>query len=227
MRSLVDNFYKLSVNRALSSSLNPDFGTKSLPARQSKKEFLRRMNPPEIGLLQLINAAVTPVVMISACATLIIGINTKHSGAADRVREIARRYRDECDATEERKANLREQIQIFYQRFLISRSALWLLYIAVAVFVACVLYILLAQRHIIKSSYSGGALILFMIGVALMFAAICLEFQEISLSRRSLFLEVSDLVSPTGTRRSLAAAIARFVLGERKPNHSPDETPKD
>ena len=56
------------------------------------------MNPNEMGLLQLINAAVTPVVMISACATLIIGINTKHSGAADRVREIARRYRDESNA---------------------------------------------------------------------------------------------------------------------------------
>ena len=190
------------------------------------------MNPSD-GLLTLISAAVTPVVMISACATLIIGINAKHSGAADRVRELARRYRDEeagptggadaptggaeglKDGAEERRANLREQIQIFYRRFLISRSALWLLYIAVAVFIVCILSIVLIQKHFLNSRHAGGALWLFIGGVALMLAAVCLEFREIYLSRRSLFLEVSELVSPTGTRRSLAAGLARFVLGER------------
>ena len=190
------------------------------------------MNPNEMGLLQLISAAVTPVVMISACATLILGINTKHSGAADRVRDTARRYRDEADANEERKANLREQIQIFYRRFLISRTALWMLYIAVAVFIACILYIALAQKHLFRTSHSDGALGLFIGGVGLMLAAVCLEFQEIHLSRRSLFLEVSDLVSPTGTHRSLAAGFARFVLGERTKEEpleagKQSETPKE
>ena len=185
------------------------------------------MNPNEMGLLQLINAAVTPVVMISACATLIIGINTKNSGAADRVRELALRYRDAANATEERKANLREQIQVFYRRFLISRAALWLLYVAVAVFVACILFIVLVQKHFITSQRSGGALLLFILGVALMFTAVCLEFQEIYLSRQSLFLEVSDLVSPLGTHRSLAAGLARFVLGEHAPEATREETPKE
>ncbi len=185
------------------------------------------MNPNDMGLLQLISAAVTPVVMISACATLILGINTKHSGAADRVRELAARYRSESDASEERKENFREQIQIFYRRFLISRTALWMLYIAVAVFIACVLFILLVQKHFLSSHRAGGALWLFMAGVALMFGAVCLEFQEIHLSRRSLFLEVRDLVSPTGTRRSLAASLARFVLGERAPMGGPDAGQND
>lgn len=184
------------------------------------------MNPNEMGLLQLISAAVTPVVMISACATLILGINTKHSGAADRVRDLARRYRDEADAEEERKANLREQIQIFYRRFLISRTALWLLYIAVAVFIACILYIVLVQKHFFSASHSDGALWLFIGGVGLMLAAVCLEFQEIHLSRRSLFLEVSDLVSPSGTHRSLAVGIARFVLGERAADESQEAAPQ-
>ena len=185
------------------------------------------MNPND-GLLTLISAAVTPVVMISACATLIIGINAKHSGAADRVRELARRYRDEAeetkDGTEERKANLREQIQIFYQRFLISRAALWLLYIAVAVFIICILSIVLIQKHFLNSRHAGGALWLFIGGVALMLAAVCLEFREIYLSRRSLFLEVSEMVSPSGTHRSLAAGFARFVLGERTAKGSHEET---
>ena len=198
-----------------------------LPNKAARTRLERLVNPND-GLLTLISAAVTPVVMISACATLILGINTKHSGAADRVREIARRYRDEAEATEERRENLREQIQIFYQRFLISRAALWMLYIAVAVFIGCVLFILLVQKHFINSHRSGMALWLFLAGVSLMFTAVCLEFREIHLSRQSLFLEVRDLVSPTGTRRSLAASLARFVLGEKAPREMPQgEAPKE
>ena len=184
------------------------------------------MNPND-GLLTLISAAVTPVVMISACATLILGINAKHTGAADRVRDLARRYRDEADSTEEKNAALREQIQIFYRRFLISRTALWLLYIAVAVFIVCILSIVLIQKHFLNSNRAGGALWLFIGGVALMLSAVCLEFQEIHLSRRSLFLEVRELVSPEGTHRSLAAGIARFVLGERMTKETQEKTPKE
>ena len=173
-----------------------------------------------MGLLQLISAAVTPVVMISACATIILGINAKHTGAADRVRELATRYRDEAGESEERKANLREQVQVFYRRFLISRASLWMLFMAIAVFIACVLTILASQKRMLSAD--SGAFFLFLIGVSLMFSAVCLEFAELHLSKRSLFLEVRDLVSPRGTHRSLAASLARFVLGERESNESKD-----
>jgi hypothetical protein len=43
--------------------------------------------------LSLISAAVTPVVMISACAVLIMGIASKHAGLSDRVRTLASEYR--------------------------------------------------------------------------------------------------------------------------------------
>ena len=180
------------------------------------------MNPIlSSGLLQLISAAVTPVVMISACATLILGINAKHSGTADRVRQLTMQFRANGN-TAERQENLIDQIRIFYRRFLITRAALWILYAAVTTFIADVLYILLSQKHILMSD--NAALGLFMLGVVLMLLAVLMEFLEIKLSKQSLFLEVEDILrrpEAPAPVKPLATTLAKRFLGGRKSKPGP------
>ena len=173
------------------------------------------MNPNAVtGLLQLISASVTPVVMISACATLILGINAKNSGTADRVRDLTRILRSEAHEPERRQQNLREQIRIFYRRFVITRTALLLLYLAVFVFIACVLLILFSQKRLL--TMDGQALPVFILGVVLMLLAVCFELAEISLSRRSLFLELEDILENNAPQVSPPTRLVRRLLGERK-----------
>src|SRR5947209_1038657 len=90
------------------------------------------------GFLALISAAVTPVVMISACATLIIGIGAKHAGLSDQARGIAAQYRD-APIDSARRLTLRRELRIFLWRATLAWLAHCLLYLAAAIFAATVL----------------------------------------------------------------------------------------
>jgi len=145
------------------------------------------------GLLQLISAAVTPVVMISACAALILGINNAHTGISDRIRLLI----GECrQATEERRQQLREQLPLFYRRFLLSWYALIALYMAVGAFLLTTMLLLITQKHLTPAE--PLTLGLFIIGIALMLLASALELVQISLAVRSLRIEARDIIPFTG-----------------------------
>jgi hypothetical protein len=149
------------------------------------------MNPGTLsGLLQLLSAAVTPVVMISACAALILGVNNKHSGLSDRLRSIATEYR-QPGAPETRRQQIRDQIPVFHQRFLYTWIALWTLYGAVITFTLTVLLIVLTQTRVLTSA--NGTLSLFILGVVLMLVAAGMEIAEIALAHRSLRIEIRDI----------------------------------
>ena len=144
------------------------------------------------GLLNLISAAVTPVVLISACAALILGINNKHTGVSDRMRALAAEYRH-TETPPSRRTQILDQIPIFYRRFWLTWYALGSLYGAVMLFTGTALLIILTRRRL-----STGPLItltLFEIGVVLMFVASCLEILEVAFSLKSLRIEMRDLPS--------------------------------
>jgi hypothetical protein len=150
------------------------------------------------GLLQHISAAVTPVVLISACAALILGVNNKLSNLADRVRASAAEYRDKATLAE-RRSQLCAQIGILYRRFLLTWLALFALYGAVSAFTVMTLLILLTQRQML--SFDNGTLTLFMVGLVLMLAASILEIGEVALATRSLRVEIRDIpLGPTEGR---------------------------
>src|SRR5438309_11638956 len=98
------------------------------------------------GFLSLISAAVTPVVMVSACATLIIGIGAKHAGLADQARSIASQYRA-APGDSARRLTLRRQLRIFLWRAMLAWLAHCLLYLSAAIFASTVLAALLALRR--------------------------------------------------------------------------------
>src|SRR5579884_2344673 len=145
-----------------------------------------------VGLLDLISAAVTPVVLISACAALILGINNKHTGISDRMRILAAEYR-QADTSPSRRRQILDQIPIFFRRFRLTWYALGALYGAVMLFTATTLQIILTHRRLATGPMS--TLALFDSGVGFMFVAACMEIVEVILFLASLAIEIRDIPS--------------------------------
>lgn len=136
------------------------------------------------GLLQVITASVTPVVMISAAAVLILGINNKHQAMADRLRSLAAEHRSES-TTLERRAHISGQVMLFRRRIALSSMAHRALYIAVCSFIVVMLLIFFGK--------TDGSLGLFALGIGLILVAVILELCELQLGNRTIELELTDL----------------------------------
>ena len=151
------------------------------------------MNAGATNLItQLIAAAITPVALISACAALILGINNKHSGISDRIRQaVADSRKEERDSA--RRAQLLAQVRIFFLRFRLTWYALVALYAAIVCLSLCVLLIVYSQQH--RMTFANGTLLLFLASVVLMLVASFLEIMEVGLSTRSLSVEMTDVLS--------------------------------
>src|SRR5436309_10350926 len=74
------------------------------------------MPPATSVALTVISAAVTPIVMISAAAALILGLNQKHNSLSERLRQLMAEFRTP-QTTAERRANIWEQVILFRLRF--------------------------------------------------------------------------------------------------------------
>jgi hypothetical protein len=146
------------------------------------------------GFLALISAAVTPVVMISACAILITGIGTKHAGLSDRVRSLAAEYRAAADPG--RRHLLSQQVHAFIRRATLAWLAHCLLYLAAATFSVTVLTALFAQR---QPGWGMLTLSLFTAGTVLLIPALFLELIELMLAQATLRLETVDIVADEGS----------------------------
>jgi hypothetical protein len=154
------------------------------------------------SFLALISAAVTPVVMVSACATLIIGIGAKHAGLADQARALAAQYRAE-PAGSTRRLTLRRQLRIFLWRAMLAWLAHCLLYLSAAIFASTVLAALFALR---RTALGRPTLSLFTLGTATLIPALILELTELLLAQRTLWWDTQDVLadrtgSDSGPRR--------------------------
>ena len=143
------------------------------------------------GFLTLISAAVTPVVMISACAILITGVGTKHAGLSDRVRALAAEMRS-LPPDSGRRPLVRVQLRTFMRRTSLAWIAHCLLYLAALVFSTTVLVALFAVR---QHGWGRLTLELFILGTALLLAALIAEFGELLLAQSTLQSEVEDVLA--------------------------------
>ena len=143
-------------------------------------------------ILQLIAAAVTPVVLISAAAILISGINQKHQSLSDRVRSLAAEVRA-GGVSGMRQASIHAQMDIFRQRLEYVAAAHRLLHVSVTCFLLMVLAITLEARVRLWDRLALGLLV---VGVALMLIAVGLELFDLSRALQTLKLDVEDVVEP-------------------------------
>jgi hypothetical protein len=146
------------------------------------------------ALLPIVTAAVTPVVMISAAAVLILGIQQKHAGLADRLRLLTLEFRAP-ESTTERKENIRAQVKLFARRISYAARAHVCLYASALCFVGMVLVIALTFRSWV---WDQIGIALFVVGTLLILGAVFLELLELRMASRTIQLEIRDvLMQPT------------------------------
>jgi hypothetical protein len=143
------------------------------------------------GFLSLISAAVTPAVMISVCAVLILGIANKHAGLADRARALAAEYRS-TTAESDRQPVIRRELRAFMRRATLSWLAHCLMYVAAVIYSGTVVSALLALR---RADWSRPTIGLFLLGTCLLILALALEFLELLLAHATLQWETRDVLS--------------------------------
>jgi hypothetical protein len=144
-----------------------------------------------------IAAAVTPVVMISANAILVSAVSSKHQAMADRVRMLTAEWRA-VDTTDERREAIRKQVELFRTRVALVARAHFLLFAAIACFIAMVLTLALTP-------FTGGriaidllSLPLLVAGVVLMLAAILIELMELRRARLTMDIETAGISAHAG-----------------------------
>jgi hypothetical protein len=140
--------------------------------------------------LRIVTTAVAPVVMVSATAILIGGSNARYVAISDRVRNLAREYRDPALAAT-RKANIRKQVRVFQYRMQLVSWASRLFYAAVACFIAVALLICLSTVRVVLTAVT---LPIFVFGVAMVGVAIVLQFLEIQASHHTINLEAAEVL---------------------------------
>jgi hypothetical protein len=146
--------------------------------------------------LKVVATAVTPVVMVSATAILISGVNARYISIADRVRALAREYRDQ-GTTRERQSNIRAQMVVFHRRIRLVSWATRVLYAAVGCFIADALLISISVS---KSILLGPTLATFLVGLTLTVFAIVLELLELRQSNKTIEIESADVLSDSHRR---------------------------
>lgn len=142
------------------------------------------------GLLGTITAAVTPVVMISAGAAIILGINQKMTALADRIRLLASEFRS-AETSDIRKTAIQRQVRLFDRRFFYAGMANLWTYLSVVCFIATVLEITLASHSRRWDQFGLG---LFAAGIMLLLGAVLTELLEIRTARRTVTLEIDDIL---------------------------------
>ena len=140
--------------------------------------------------LRVVSTAVAPVVMVSATAILISGVNTRYISISDRVRSLAREYRSE-GVSPARKSNICSQLVVFRHRMKLVSWASRLLFAAVACFIAVTVVICVSMM---RATLPFVAFPIFVAGVSLVAMAIVLQLMEIHESHKTIDMEASEIL---------------------------------
>jgi hypothetical protein len=144
---------------------------------------------PTNDALQVLTAAVTPVVLVSATAILISGTNSRYISISDRMRALAHEYRGP-NCLQQRRITISQELLIFQHRIHLVSWAVRALYMAVGAFIIDALIISATLwRHMLATA----TLPLFLIGILLMMLAIVCQLLELQSSNRTVSLEMSDI----------------------------------
>ena len=139
--------------------------------------------------MQVLTAAVTPVVLVSATAILISGSNSRYIAISDRMRALAHEYRDP-NCLEQRRSTISQQVLTFQYRIHLISWAVRALYMAVGAFITDALLI---SATLWRQMLATATLPLFLLGILLLMLAIVCQLLELQSSNRTISLEISDI----------------------------------
>lgn len=141
--------------------------------------------------MQVLAAAVTPVVLVSATAILISGVNSRYISIADKMRSLAQEFRGH-DSAAPRRHIIGAQMTIFQQRITLVAWAVRVLYAAVACFISMAMVI---SATLWRKTLESVTLPMFGLGILLILTAIVCQLLELHLSNRTLALEIRDVIA--------------------------------
>jgi hypothetical protein len=157
--------------------------------------------PEHPDAIQRIASAVTPAVMVSACALIALGLDNQVSRMATRLRELAREHRA-LPADHPRKAFLHAQVVAFDARHQILTRALQLDYGALLAFIVTSL---LDLASVLLPIARGLALLPFVAGVILLCGSSVYVMRSLHQARVALLLERREIEDDAPDRRPLHA----------------------
>jgi uncharacterized membrane protein YciS (DUF1049 family) len=142
------------------------------------------------SLLGLIQAMVTPAVMISACGLLLLALTNRLARIIDRIRSLNAEFRD-SDFHEDptRELSVRNQFEQLVRRAVYVRNACGLLILAVTVFVATSLCVGLTH---FGRAFEVLMLVLFVAGLVIVAWAGALAYLEMRISHRVVIEELKE-----------------------------------
>jgi hypothetical protein len=140
--------------------------------------------------LRIVTTAVTPVVMVSATAILLSGVNSRYLAVSDRIRALAHEYRDES-LTAARRRNIQQQMLIFHLRMDLVSWSSRILYVAICCFISVALLICLSTW---RQMLTAVTLPIFSLGVLMVGTAVVLQLLEVQASRRTIALEAEEMM---------------------------------
>ena len=141
--------------------------------------------------LQVLAAAVTPVVLVSATSILVSGVNSRYISIADKMRGLAQEFRAPT-CTPQRKSLIAAQMEIFRKRIGLVAWAVRVLYTSIGCFTAVAMVISATLWHRMLESVT---IPLFAAGISMILAAIICQLLELHLSNRTIALEVRDVTA--------------------------------
>ena len=136
--------------------------------------------------MQVLAAAVTPVVLVSAAAILIGGVNSRYIAISDRMRALTQEYREKTGDAHRREV-IAAQMVTFKLRVRLVSWAERALYASVVCFTVVALMIS-ARRLMAVASLS-----IFTLGIVLIMIATVCQLFELQYSNRTLALETKDV----------------------------------
>ena len=139
--------------------------------------------------LQLVATAVTPVVLVSATAILISGVNSRYIAIADRIRSLTAEYRNPSTA-DVRCASIDRQLPKYQIRVRLVSWAIRGLNLAAVCFVAMALII---SATLWRKMLAVATVPLFITGILLLMFAIVCELLELQVANRTLAAEIADI----------------------------------
>ena len=148
---------------------------------------MKRM--PGNDAVQVLTAAVTPVVLVSATAILISGINSRYISISDRLRSLAHEYRDPS-CPQHRRVAITREIVAFRHRMHLMSWAVRSLYAAVGAFIVDALII---SATLWREMLAKATLPLFIAGILLVLFALVCQLLELRSSDRTIAIELSDI----------------------------------
>ncbi|MBV8551116.1 MAG: DUF2721 domain-containing protein [Acidobacteriaceae bacterium] len=139
--------------------------------------------------IEVLTAAVTPVVLVSATAILVSGMNTRYIAISDRMRALTREYRDPS-SPDQRRVIISRELVTFERRIHLASWAVRALYTAVGAFI---LDVLIISATLWRQMLAAATLPLFLLGILLMIFAIVCQMLELQGANRTISLEIRDI----------------------------------